>query len=152
MKRLLFLFLVFSITANSQITQDTADARLLRYDTTVTIPLSDKYGLQRIAKFRGFSYNLESQQLHIIWHIMYKQGNQTVSLFGKDYELKYQIADAETFVNMAGEIIDTTGHAGPFIREIDFYKLIANRGTGAQNATINQLILQAGLRPGKWKE
>jgi hypothetical protein len=150
--KLLTLLLLISFAGYGQLSQDTTDARLLRYDSAVIIPLSPKYGLQREAKFMGFSYNLESQQLHIVWHIRYRQNGEIISLFGKDYELKYQIADAQTFVNMAGEIIDTTGHAGPFIREIDFYKLIANRGTGPQNATINQLILQAGMRPGKWKD
>jgi hypothetical protein len=144
----ILIFLLLSLTGYGQLTQDTTDQRLLKYDTAIVIPLPAKHGIERQARFVGFSYNLETQQLHILWRVTYNG----LEFYGKDSELKYQIADNQTFVNMQGEIIDTTGHAGPFMTEFDFYKLIAQRGTGVQNATINQLIIQAGMRPGKWKE
>ena len=146
--KLLTLFLLISFAGYGQLSQDTTDTRLLRYDSAIVIPLPAKNGIERQAKFVGFSYNLETNQLHISWRVTYNG----LEFYGKDSELKYQIADAQTFVNLQGAIIDTTGHPGPFISEIDFYKLIAQRGTGVQNATINQLITQAGMRPGKWKD
>jgi hypothetical protein len=45
---------------------------------------------------------------------------------------------------------DTIGHAGPFMRQFDFYRMIANRGMGG--ASINQMIIAAGALPGRWKE
>lgn len=148
----LFIFLA-GFCASAQFSQDQADPRLIRYDSAIIIPLQQKFGLERQAKFAGFSFNLETEQLIILWQVSYLKDGQPVQIFGKQKELKYQVADASTFVNMAGEIItDTTGHPGPFMREIDFYKAIAQRGTGANNATINQLIIQAGLRPGSWKD
>jgi len=152
-KTILSLLIFFSLKASAQFSQDPADSRVLRYDSAIIIPLTQKFGLDRQAKFMGFSYNLESQQLHIAWQITYMKNGESVEIFGKKSETKFQIADNSTFVNMAGEIItDTTGHPGPLMREIDFYKAIAQRGTGANNATINQLIIQAGSRPGSWKD
>ncbi len=152
MRHILILLLLISTGATAQIRQDTTDARLLLYDTAIVVSLEPKFGLDRSATFKGFFYNLETQTLALRWRITYTKQGEPVSLFGKDYQDVEQIADRTTFVNMQGVQIDTTEYKGPFMYEIDFYKLIANRGTGANNATINQLIIQAGLKPGKWKE
>jgi len=152
-KLMLSLLVFFSLAASGQFSQDPANSKLLRYDSAIIIPLAQKFGLERNATFTGFSYNLENQQLTIQWKITYSKNGSPVYLFGRNSETKYQTADGSTFVNLQGEVIpDTTGHPGPFISEIDFYKAIAQRGTGVNNATINQLIIQAGLRPGSWKE
>lgn len=152
MKKLLLIALLYAGQAHAQITQDSTDKRLLRYDTAIVISLEPKFGLQRSATFKGFFYNLETQTLALRWRVTYSRDGKPVSIFGKGYEDCEQIADRSIFVNMNGEQIDTTGYQGAFMYEIDFYKLIANRGTGPQNATINQLIIQAGLKPGRWKE
>jgi hypothetical protein len=146
MKAIIF-FLLLSFSAKSQITQDTANPKLLRFDSAVIIPLEPLQGIDRQAKFIGFSINLESQQLHIAWEISYLKNGNHIPELGK--KVKYQIADAFSFVDLQGNIIDTTGHPGPYMPEIDFYKLIANRGSGG---TINQMIFAAGMRPGRWKE
>jgi hypothetical protein len=152
MKYTLILLLFIGFGAKAQLTQDTTDARLLKYDSAIVIPLTPKNGISRQARFIGFSYNLESQQLHIMWKVSYIKNGDELEFYGRQDEVRYQIADANTYVDLTGQIIDTTGHPGPFMSEIDFYKMIAQRGTGAVNATINQLIIQAGLRPGKWKD
>jgi hypothetical protein len=149
---ILFVSLFISLSGTSQLIQDSTNQRHLKYDTAIVIPLNDKYELKRTATFQGFFYNLEMQTLSLRWRIHYFKGSEPITLFGKQYEDREQIADASVFVNMEGALVDTTTYPGPFISEIDFYKLIANRGTGHQNATINQLIIQAGLKPGKWKE
>jgi len=69
MKNLLSIFLLISTAATAQLTQDTTDLRLLQYDTTITIPLEPKFGLERSATFQGFFYNLETQSLALRWRM-----------------------------------------------------------------------------------
>jgi hypothetical protein len=153
MKQLLFtLLLLVTGTAFAQLTTDSVQPNRLHYDTVITVPLEPKFGLQRTATFQGFFYNLETNTLALRWRLRYYKEGEPVLIFGKSHEDREQIADAFTFVDMNGNIIDTTGYTGLFISEIDFYKMIANRGTGPNNATINQLIIQAALRPGRWKD
>lgn len=150
---ILLLISICSIAAKAQ-TPDSSNPKLLRFNAPINIALPDKYGMQRTATFYGFFYNLETQSLALRWRIYYTQGGQPVALIGagKGYEEREQIADQHVFVDLTGNIIDTTNHPGPYMMEIDFYKMIAELGTGQQNATINQLIRQAGMRPGRWKE
>lgn len=155
MKRLFLLLTIIigSMAAQAQ-TPDSANPKLLKFDAPITISLADKFGMQRAATFTGFFYNLETETLALRWRVYYFKSGQPVLLIGngKGYEEKEQIADKHVFVDLTGSIIDTAGHPGPYMAEIDFYKMIAELGTGQQNATINQLIRQAGMRPGKWKE
>ena len=149
----LFFCLIFAGIAHGQITQDTTAANMLRYDTAIVINLPEKFGLQRKATFTGFFYNIVSEELALRWRVQYFNNGELVSIGGVSFEDRMQIANQTTLVDMQGNVVtDTTGKPGPFMREFDFYKLIANRGTGAANLTINQLIIQAGMRPGRWKE
>jgi hypothetical protein len=93
MKKLLFALLLVASTAGAQITQDTTDNRLLRYDTSIVLNLSPKFDLDRKATFMGFSYNLENESLSLRWRIRYYKDGEPVSLFGKDYEDRIQLAD-----------------------------------------------------------
>lgn len=150
MKKILFALLFVCGTASAQITQDGTEPRLLKYDTAIVINLTPKFGLNRKATFMGFSYNLENETLSLRWRIRYFKDGEAVTLFGKDYEDRIQLADNFTFVNQSGQVIDTTGHAGPFFRQFDFYRLVANRGMNG--SSINQMIIAAGMLPGRWKE
>ena len=150
MKQIFAALLFFSFGANAQITQDTTDSRLLKYDTAIVLNLSPKFELDRKATFMGFSYNIETESLSLRWRIRYYKDGEPVALFGKDYEDKIQLADQSTFVAPNGNVIDTTGYNGQFFRQFDFYKLVANRGMGG--LSINQMIIAAGMLPGKWKE
>lgn len=150
MKKILFALLFVCGTASAQITQDSLNPKLLRYDTTIVIDLLPKFDLERKAQFMGFGYNLEIENLSLIWRIRYYKNGQPVQLFGKDYEDRVQVADQNTFVNLQGQVIDTTGHPGPFMRQFDFYKLVANRGVDCR--VINQMVISAGMLPGRWKE
>ena len=98
----------------------------------------------------GFGYNLENESLALRWRIRYFKDGEPVQLFGKDYEDRIQLADNATFVNPQGQVIDTTGHSGPYFRQFDFYRMVANGGMGG--LSINQMIIAAGMLPGRWKE
>ena len=149
MKQLLLIIsTALALTATAQETHPLQ----INFDTAIIIDLPEKMGLQRKAEFMGFWYNLETQELSLRWRVRYYNDTIPVSIGNVSYEDKMQTASNTAFVNLRGQHVDTVGIREPVMSEFTFYKMIAQRGTGAKNMTINELIIQAGLRPGRWKD
>lgn len=160
MKNILFIFafIVLCSGCNAQDNDSSYNVPIAinhyhaRFDTNIVINLEPKFGLERKARFTGFFYDLDAQQLSLRWQITYHNNGHRVSINGVSFENRMQVANQSTFVDFTGNVIDTVGYRFPFLSEFDFYKFIAQRGTGEQNLTINQLIIAAGMRPGRWKD
>ena len=146
------LLIIISMAISLSATAQDKHPLEVAFDTAIIIDLPEKMGLQRKAEFMGFWYNLETQELSLRWRVRYYNDSIPISIGNVSYEDKLQTATNNAYVNLYGQTVDTVGIKQPFMTEFAFYKMIAQKGTGAKNMTINELIFQAGLRPGRWKD